>query len=243
MKLAQPEKFLEIVYHEPGDDIALCAGFERGDWRNDQFAKHLINWLPEFAFTYSELIKIASHNAVEMVMKAANIIYNTEKYGNRGEFGELLLHAAIRQIYNTEPAISKIYYKSGLNETVKGFDAVHVVEQNDELELWIGETKFYSDLSRAINDVCKEIIEHLETDYLRGEFILIANKIDSNWQHADLLKDLINKNKSLDEVFSKVCIPVLLTYNSKVVNEATKKDNKDGFPHSHPPSERDPQDT
>ncbi len=55
-----------------------------------------------------------------MTKKAAQIVYNTTKYGSRGEFGETLLHIAIRQIYQTIPAVSKIYYKSAVNETVKG---------------------------------------------------------------------------------------------------------------------------
>ena len=75
-------------------------------------------------------------------------IYQSENFKSRGEFGELLLHAIIRETYNTIPAISKIYYKDGPNETVKGFDAVHVVVTDDTLELWLGEVKFYNNISK-----------------------------------------------------------------------------------------------
>lgn len=222
-----PEYFLNLVFHQTdtlGDDLALCAGFERGVWRNDQLADHVMEWLPEFALDHSELNEIGYHNAVRMTKKAAKIVYQTEKYGSRGEFGEILLHIAIRQIYNTVPAISKIYYKSAVNETVKGFDAVHVVKKDDGLELWIGETKFYKDVTRAIYDVSKEIVDHLETDYLRAEFLLIKNKIDPLWPEASALKELLEENVSLDKVFKQVCIPVLLTYNSAVVQSSSKGD-------------------
>lgn len=218
--MRHPDKFLNVVFHESGgvgDDLALCAGFERGKWRNDQFADHIIEWLPEFALSYSEINEIGHHNALRIIKRAAKIVYDTEKYGLRGEFGEILLHIAIRQVYKTLPAINKIYYKSSVNETVKGFDAVHVVKKDDGLELWVGETKFYNKVSRAIYDVVKEIVDHLETDYLKSEFILIRNKIDPEWPEAEELRGLLHENTSLDKVFRQACIPVLLTYDSEVV--------------------------
>jgi hypothetical protein len=221
--MEHPDAFLNVIFHEignAGDDMALCAGFERGQWRNDQLADHVMEWLPEFALDYSELSEISNANALRMTKKAAKIVYQTEKYGSRGEFGEILLHIAIRQVYKTVPAISKIYYKSAVNETVKGFDAVHVVKKGDDLELWIGETKFYEKLSKAIYDVSKEIADHLETDYLKSEFILIKNKIDPMWPEAKKLKSLLHENTSLDEVFKRVCIPILLTYDSGVVGKS-----------------------
>ncbi len=223
--MEHPDYFFNLVFHEPsefGDNLALCAGFERGEWRNDQLADHVMEWLPEFALSYSELKEIGHHNAIKMTKKAARIVYKTEKYGSRGEFGEILLHIAIRQIYQTIPAVSKIYYKSSVNETVKGFDAVHVVKNKEGLELWIGETKFYSNVTKAIYDVSKEIVDHLETDYLRSEFILIKNKIDSSWPEANSLKTLLDENTSLDQVFQRACIPVLLTYDSNVVKSSNK---------------------
>lgn len=221
--MEHPDVFLNVIFHEigaAGDDLALCAGFERGQWRNDQLADHVMEWLPEFSLDYSELSEISHANALKMTKKAAKIVYQTEKYGLRGEFGEVLLHIAIRQVYETLPAVSKIYYKSAVNETVKGFDAVHIVKNGDDLELWIGETKFYEKLSKAIYDVSKEITDHLETDYLRTEFILIKNKIDPKWPEAEKLKSLLHENTTLDDVFKRVCIPILLTYDSEVVNKS-----------------------
>lgn len=220
-----PDHFLKIVFHHQnhaGDDLALCAGFERGAWRSEQFANHIIEWLPEFALKHSELEEIGHHNALKIIRKAAKTVYQSEKYGKRGEFGEILLHIAMRQVFETLPAVSKIYYKTSPNETVKGFDAVHVVRNSDDLELWIGETKFYKDVKAAIRDVADEIVDHLETDYLESEFILIGNKIDPAWPEAEELHTLLSSNASLDDVFKKVCIPVLITYESDVTKNATE---------------------
>ena len=208
-----------IVHREDGNREldGLCAGFELKTWRKEQLVDHLADYIPEFALTYSERQAIDSKDIRRMLRNAARKIYQSEKYKNRGEFGELLLHVIIRELYNTIPAISKIYYKDGPNDTVKGFDAVHVVDKGDRLELWLGEVKFYTEITGAINDVVKEIFDHIEKDYLRDEFIAITNKIDDAWPHSDRLKALLDPNTSLDQVFDQACIPVLLTYDSEVI--------------------------
>ena len=81
-----------------------------------------------------------------------------------------------------------MYYKTAVNDTVKGFDAVHIVENDNELELWLGEVKFYMDLKSAFNSVVEEIKNHLDGDYLRNEFILVSSKIDDKWKYAQDLK-------------------------------------------------------
>ena len=221
--------FNVIVHREDGNREldGLCAGFEMKIWRKDQLVDHLADYIPEFALTYSERQSIDSKDILRMLRNAARNIYQSEKYKNRGEFGELLLHSIICELYNTIPAISKIYYKDGPNDTVKGFDAVHVVDKTDRLELWLGEAKFYTDIHEAINDVVKEIFVHIQKDYLRDEFIAITNKIDDTWPHSGRLKSLLDPNTSLDTVFDQACIPVLLTYDSDVI--AKYDENSDAY--------------
>jgi hypothetical protein len=214
---AKPAPFLNVRVHDLTSSpsiTGLCVGYERGEWRTSQFANHIIEWLPEFALKHSELTDMHSGNAVQLLRNAAKRVYESEKFKNRGEFGELLLHAAIRQVFDSQPAISKLFYKSARNETVKGFDAVHVVGQPGNLELWLGEAKFYKDVDSAIAAVVSELQAHTETDYLRDEFLLIKGKIDPSWPHARDLESLLSENTSLDVIFKRACIPVLLTYDS-----------------------------
>ncbi len=222
-----PKPFLTIRVHDTGISptlCGLCAGYEKGAWRDKRLVDHLVEWLPEFALTASELKTIEAGNAVELLRRAAQVVYQSDKFENRGEFGELLLHAAVRQVHNSIPAISKIYYKTAANDTVKGFDAVHVIEAAGELELWLGEAKFYADAASAIRDVVDEVYTHLATDYLRNEFLLISGKIDNASPHASALRQLVEPNMSLDDVFKRACIPVLLTYDSGCVNNHTTCD-------------------
>ena len=205
--------------------VAMCAGYENGEWREDQLIEHAMEWLPEFSLKYSELSSLGHSNAMKLIRKAAKAIYNTEKFKSRGEFGELLLHIILRQVFGTLPAVCKMYYKDSRNDTVKGFDCVHVVSKEEVLELWLGEVKFYKEINSAIRDVVEELVEHTKRDYLRDEFTAITNKIDETWPQSEKLKMLLNENSSLDDIFNSVSIPVLLTYESNAINSHKKVTN------------------
>jgi hypothetical protein len=214
--MPNPPQFPKVVVHDlalmPGL-TGVCAGYELGEWRCKQLASHVLTALPEFCLTYSECESLDSSTAVQLLREAALRVYQSEKFKNRGEFGELLLHVLLRQVFRTVPAISKIYFKDSANDTVKGFDAVHVIVSGSTLELWLGEAKFYSDIDAAIRDVAEGLAKHSDATYLRNEFIAIKSKIDPKWPHADRLRELLHPNTSLDDVFSAICVPVLLTYD------------------------------
>lgn len=216
-----PDPFFEVRVNRLDLDpsvLGLCVGYEQNEWRSDGLVNHLMEWMPEFCLTYEELQNLSSSNMVALMREAVRKLYTSGKFENRGEFGELILHAAIRQVFGSLPAISKIYYKSATNNTVKGFDAVHVVSNEYGLDLWLGEVKFYKDLNKAIYDVVSELHDHLDKDYLRDEFLLIKGKIDNDWPHAEELKKLLRPNASLDDTFDRIVLPVLLTYESDTVN-------------------------
>lgn len=200
----------------------ICAGFESGTWRAEQLSRYLMEWLPEFSLSYTERKSINDTNSVAQVRKAAQVVYDTDKYDKRGEFGELLLHALIREAIGTEPAISKIFFKDAVNSTVKGFDAVHVLDTPKGLELWIGEVKFYKSIAKAIADVIPELEAHFKDDYLRKEFILITGKLDPNWSGTSRVTELLHRNRSLDEVVTSIVVPVLLTYDSATTKGFTE---------------------
>ena len=215
-----PPPFLRAIVKRVEDLPGLagvCAGFEDGKWRHDQLAEHMLEWLPEFALSDREYTALTGANARRKLRAAAQIIYASPKYARRGEVGEILLHAIIRQEFGSIPAISKIYFKDTPNDTVKGFDAVHIVEAIDGLELWLGEVKIYQDIARAVRDVVSELIEHTSIPYLRTEFAAICRKIDPTHPNRDALDKLLRDTVTMDEIFKRLCIPVLLAYDSATV--------------------------
>lgn len=216
-------KFLKLIVHSetpPECGITgLCGGYELKEWRYSQFADWLFDeHLLDFALKYSEFKMVDGKSAPKKLREAAKIIFQTDNI-KRGEFGELLLHGILKEAYDTIPAISKIYFKDGPNETVKGFDAVHVIADETGLELWLGEVKFYNTFYNAVYDVVPEIESHFDKIYLRNEFAAIINKIDKDFPHYDKLAKLLDPNTSLDDVFKAICVPVLLTYDSALVKK------------------------
>lgn len=208
---------LQVVIHDVGGIrplTGLCAGYEVTKWRAHALADYLMESLPDFCLTYSEYAELDHASAIKLIRQAANTVYRTEKFQKRGEFGELLLHVILKMTMGTIPAVSKIYYKDAANDTVKGFDAVHVVPTDEGLGLWLGEVKFYDDHARAIRDVVEELEQHLQVNYLKAEFVAIVNKIDEKWPYSADLKKLLDSRTSIDEVFKSFCVPVLLTYDS-----------------------------
>jgi hypothetical protein len=197
---------------------ALCAGYELGAWRDDELVADVFyRHLASFALSFTEFSDIDGETAARSLRKAAEAVYATDKYKRRGEFGELLLHAAARDFFGAQPAVSKIYYKDSANDTVKGFDCVHVIEHDGRLELWLGEVKFYSDLASAIRDSTAELAGHLERDFLRREFMAITNKLDRSWPLTPSLQALLDETTSLDQILDQLVIPVLLTYDSAAI--------------------------
>lgn len=213
-------KLLRIAVHEPDwipELMALCAGYERTEWRAEALADQVFEWLPSFALPWTEQQRaIGDGSAVRLLRKAAEIVYQTPKYQQRGEFGELILHGILQQEFGTQAAITKFWFKDAANDTVKGFDVIHVTDSLGEaaLHLWLGEAKFYSDLDSAVGAALGELEDHLTHDYLRTEFMLLSNKIDPHAPFARRLAELLDDNTSLDQVFSRLHVPVLLTFDS-----------------------------
>lgn len=61
-----------------------------------------------------------------------------------GFFGEVLLHTILKVFFGTETIISKGYFYNPLEKSEsKGYDAYHLIEYDDKVHLWFGETKFH----------------------------------------------------------------------------------------------------
>jgi hypothetical protein len=152
---------------------------------------------------------------------AAQRLYTTEKYQRRGEIGELLLHIACRQIFNTVPVICKLVYKSSYNDTVKGFDLVHMIPADNPLgaEIWLGESKFYLDPQAAIKEAVKSVIEHLDPKFLKQEKALIADKIPEDLPNRDAVVKAFSDRERLETLIINGIFPILIAYDSEAVRD------------------------
>lgn len=215
-----PSRFLTVRVHDLSltpSLTAVCAGYEGGEWRSADYARHLLNWVPDFALRYSERAGFNTGTGMEQIRRAVQLVFGTRSAGQGGVPGEILLHIVCREVFGSETVVNKVFFKTNENDEVKGFDAVHIVNTPDGLELWLGEAKFCARRSDAISAALASVRAHLQTDYLKSEFRLITPKIDDAWPYARQVRQLIDQNVSLDAVFERVTIPVLLAYESPAV--------------------------
>lgn len=198
-----------------------CVGYEQKRWRAEELVRDFFRrHLNSFALSYSEWKKVDGDSAAKALSKSAKMVYTTDNYKRRGEFGELFLHGILRDFYKAEPAVSKIYFLDSPNETAKGFDAVHVVVTNDgSLDLWLGEAKLYENMKAAVKEIVASLKAHISNNFLRQEFLAVSNKFDESWPHYAKLMDLLDDNTSLDVIVDRLVMPVLLTYQSKTIAE------------------------
>jgi Cap4 SAVED domain len=201
-----------VSYSTDPSMLTLTVDYEAGKWRAKNLAFHITEWVLDFALRREERAHLRPGRTAAALRRAMQITFGN---GNdRGIPGEILLHAVCRQFHGSDTVISKVWFKTAKNDTVKGFDLVHCVHLERELQLWLGEAKFYEDLDKAIRSALSDIREHFSADYLREEFRIIAPKIEDDHPHARELRQLMHDNTTLDQVFDRIVVPVLVAYDS-----------------------------
>lgn len=193
---------------------------EAGKPRNEMFAKTLFR-KHLFDFTHNPGVPQDTEPDAqfEQLAEGARRIYTTDDYENRGEFGEFILHAFLLDYYKTAPIVCKIAFKTGNNDTVKGFDAVHIQPVGTKVELWLGESKFYTDSHKAICEAVQSIEKHLDSAYMRDEFRIILSQVSPNHELHRRIKSAMSHVRSLDEIRKDIIVPIFITYTSKALAE------------------------
>lgn len=217
MTIVYPEPFLEVRCRTVSPlppTMALCAGYEGGNWRSARFADHLFNWLPFAALNQEHQHAFNASNFVEMLRRAAAHVYNMKKTEKRGEIGELMLHLACILNFKTVPVLCKLLLKTSPNETIKGFDGVHLCVNGDDFEIWLGEAKFYTDPEAAILDAVNSIKNHILPSFLSTEKAMIFGHVAPDIPHRDQVLKLFKQQTSGDELLARAVFPVLIAYES-----------------------------
>ncbi len=225
MAMREPSFKSNKVIEERISDAKLRvfdAGFDQNLYRLQPFAEVIMKTLPEFALGY-EVEGVLNQDVYERLKKAAEMMYKTDKYKSRGEFGELILHLLLRDFCNTVPLVSKIYFKDAKNVAVHGFDAIHVTSNEDKKSLWLGEAKMYKIGNDGIDELIDDLKKHFKDDYLRDEFVLVRNKVElleeRNISDKDHWLDLMHHHTTLDKIFSSITVPMLCVYDSDIYKD------------------------
>lgn len=223
----KPERFLKRLFANDNDlpTRLYCADFEREEWRCQQFAFHLAEWLPDYALPEEEL-RVNHGNVLLKLHQAAIRVYTSSKYESRGEAGEIALHAICRDFFGTIPISPRVFYKSASNDVVKAFDMVHVkLPENKPPQIWLGELKLYKSGASAVTEAIASIKAHLEGGFLSNQKIIIGPQIPKSTPRYDEIAQIFSKQESLDELISKAVFVVAILCDSKAVSAAKRHDD------------------
>lgn len=202
---------------------SYCAGFEFSEWRCTGLADNLIEWIIDYALKSDELRDTNHTNSFIRLKQAASRVYTTENYQRRGEIGEITAHAICRTYFATIPIAARVNYLSSSNDPVKAFDLVHVrYIENEKIELWLGEAKFFQDRNQAIQDAIRSITGHISAGFLRNEKLLLGPQVSNDIPHSHKIKNLLSAESSLDELIRNAIFPVFIMANSNATSIHTE---------------------
>lgn len=146
-----------------------------------------------------------------------------------GFFGEVLLYSLLMTKYKTNTLISRGYFYNPLEKSeTKGYDSYHLIENNDELELWFGEVKFRASFNDGVKSAINGLQKAISDEYLKTNILAMINHKDNNKLKDSKIREVINKWMAepsivsiIDEVIKfkmKLIYPILIVYDDKEVD-------------------------
>ncbi len=217
---------LSNLYKELFDNYAvlsLANDFENNKWRINKFEDFIFNNIKEVALTKKE-IEALNGEPWSIIKKS---ISNLRIDENLSELGEIILYGILKEYYSALPIVPKVFYKQNKNDCVKGADSIHITLcNNGKCHLWLGESKFYSDLDSAIDSACDSVYEILQDEKLSKEKSIIANLSDIKENLGDCSESflqVLSDRVSLDEIKKILHIPISIIYECKDTQEHLKK--------------------
>lgn len=201
---------------------SYCAGYELSLWRCQPLADHLMEWIVDYALSEDEL-SVHHGNLYVRLREAAARIYTSKNYQKRGELGEVALHAVCRDFFGTIPIAPRVFYLTSSNDVVKSFDMVHVrYVSGQKPELWLGESKFYSDAKQAISAAVSSIRAHIDKGFLNNQKLILGPQISKSIPNYQEIRDLLSTQTSIDALFNNAIFPVLIACNSATTKKSKK---------------------
>ena len=139
-----------------------------------------------------------------------------------GFYGEVLLDLILRCFLNTDVLLARGYFYSVLEGgEPKGFDAFHLIENHERLDLWLGEAKFYVNYKKPITDVLEKLELSLSDEYVGKNLIALIDKEEHFTNTSPRLKAVLdaweeNPNINLGEEMNqhqiRLTYPIFITY-------------------------------
>lgn len=199
---------------------------------SQDIAKVIYNGIVEFAVNEYEI----DYDNLEKEQRKVilrRMRYNSEASTTAkiryGFYGEVLLDLILRCFLDTKVILARGYLYSPIeNSEVKGFDAFHLIENNDRLNLWLGEAKFYVAYKKPISDVLEKLKTSLSDKYVHTNLLALIDWQDRFTTSSNRLKnilDLWEENPEINLAQQMTAHNIRLTYPIFIAYEKTSSNS------------------
>jgi len=224
----------KLPHNDSGVDKSCISTQEDICFNNNnpqEIAQIIYNGIVEFAVNEYEI----DYDNLELEQRKAiirRIRYNPsasdETKIKYGFFGEVLLDLILRCFLKTNVLLARGFFYSVLeNGEPKGFDAFHLVENDNMLDLWFGEAKFYVQYKKPITDVLEKLNITLSDGYIDNNLIALIDWQDRFTTSSSRLKAVLDRweeNPSINLAQELKTHQIRLTYPIFVAYEKTGSD-------------------
>lgn len=207
--------------------LSVINGFEEGTWRKSVFHKFVMNNLAETGLSAEDRDNLYSANPYSTLTESIKNLRLVDKDNGKGsEIAEIVLYGIMKFHFGALPVVPKIFYKQNPKDNAKGADSVHVVvDSKGDFTLWLGEAKFYNDLSDdRIYEPINSVFDTISTDKIKKENSIITNIKDLEYvvKDPELRKKIqatLRRETPIDEIRKRLHVPILLLHEC---NETSK---------------------
>lgn len=218
---SKPDPFL-VEFHTTTENGLLRSlsgydvEYDFEEWRGDQLAEHLLQWLPEFCLRASEIANFQIHQIPKALAKSVDMLTHTSVARDR-LIAELILHAILRNRENSEPIACKVFY--AVNGKLSAFGNAHIVQQPGQPDqLWLGLSRMIS--TGTMDQTLQEICDVLDATISRAalteerEIIVTLREPHHHRPNAEEFNKVLHRNAPAQDMLKVLCFPILLAYDS-----------------------------
>lgn len=197
--------------------LGYDAQYERKVWRSEQLSKYLVTWIAELSLKASELVEIDQLNLGEKLEAGLRAIRAQRNLHSSELLGEALLHAILRHYFGSEPVACKIFHRSVLGDRITR--NAHIICDGAGDQLWLGRTYLFDGTNEGafFTQVVREVSETIETEVLQEEKRAIIQLREPQHLSSSVLWGAFNQGASIDRIIEIICVPVLIAYDSAVL--------------------------
>jgi len=191
------------------------AEFDGGEWRNLELAKYLAGWIPELILPPRMLAQCNHLQARELLARTSQALKD-KNTDYEDLLSQAMLHAILRHHYSSEPTLCKLHSVSpSQSDCMNG----HVVFDPAGDQLWLGHARItVSENWDAVTTLLSSELDALvHRDFLQKERDLILQFREPQYLKETTLTKVFQEFAKLDDLVSILNIPVLVAYDSSVL--------------------------